>query len=338
MTKPPIDKVKIIKELGHGIIGTVYLVSYKGKKYAMKVEHVFKDDIQDPSSPVWNEIRFTQDIANKNPRHFMMLYNYDFVDDCEHTQKYPVDLSIFPQGKQEYLKKLANSNYCVRKIYSLVDDTLNNVNLKTKEENYSMIIQLLYIIYLMRQKGYVHADLHPGNIGVLNTKEKYIHILGHKVPTFGRIYQAIDYGGVLNKKTLDPKKHIMGLPELQKDVYQWALTDDKLGFMLSRVNNKKFWDDVDQRKIKVDLMKKKDKITKAPEMKIVKAMIGKDNEPLELELFKLLFPEQFQNILLGNKFEKTIPWKYKIPLEDLIVFFIHFEDNLFLIDYFISRL
>jgi phosphate starvation-inducible membrane PsiE len=108
--------------------------------------------------------------------------------------------------------------------------------------------------------------------------------------------------------------------------------------MLSRVNNKKFWDDVDQRKIKVDLMKKKDKITKAPEMKIVKAMIGKDNEPLELELFKLLFPEQFQNILLGNKFEKTIPWKYKIPLEDLIVFFIHFEDILFLIDYFISRL
>lgn len=334
--KIPLDKVKIIKEIGHGIMGTVYLVSYNGNKYALKIEHVLEEDLYDATSPVWNEITFAEDLANSNREHFMTLHNYDFVKDCKLKQESSPNLQFFPPGKQKYLKLLADSPYCVRKIYSLVDNTLDKIKLKTKEENYSMIIQILYIIYLMRKKGYVHADFHRGNIGVVNTKKKYIEIMGHKIPTFGRIYQAIDYGSVLNKNTLNPKRHLQGLPETQLDVFKWAEVDDKLGFMLGLVDANDFWDYVDQKGLQIDQNTNKIKVAKAPEIKFIQGLVDDDN--LAFEFFRIVFPGLFQKIVLGKNFDKVRKWKYKVPLEDLIMFFLHFEQTKLLIDYFISRL
>lgn len=334
--KIPIDKVKVLRELGHGIIGTVYLVSYRGKEYALKIEHILKEDIEDKSSPLWNEIRFAEDIANSNPEQFMILYNYDFIDNCQLKQEYAADLSFFPQLKQAYLKKLADSPLCVRKIYSLVDTTLDKLDLKSLEERYSMIIQILYIIYLMEKKGYVHADLHPGNIGVIETKKKFINILGQKIPTFGKIYQAIDFGGVLNEKTLEPEKTIMGLPETQRSVYDWAKVGDKLGFVMNMVDDSDLWKYVKKKEIRLNREKDEKKVLKAPEMKFIDGLV--DNETLKFELFRILFPEIFQKIVLGKNFDKVREWVFKIPIEDLILFFIHFEDTKLLIEYFISRL
>jgi hypothetical protein len=335
-TKIPIDKVKMIKELGHGIMGTVYLVTYKGKQYALKIEHILEEDIDDQSSPLWNEIRFAEDIANSNPEHFMTLNNYDFIDKCELKQEYAADLSHFPELKQKFLKKLAASPFCVRKIYSLVDTTLDKVELKSKEEVYSMIIQLLSIVHLMEKKGYVHADLHHGNIGVVNTKKKYIDILGHKIPTFGRIYQAIDYGGVLNEKTLNPTKKIMGLPDTQKDSYEWAKFGDKLGFMMSTINDGDFWDYVQKNNIKLDREEDTKNVLNAPEMGLIKELIK--NKDLQFEFYRILFPEEFQKIVLGKNFKKVIDPIFRIPKEDLILFFLNFDNTPLLLEYFISRL
>ena len=224
-----INQFKIIKKLGSGIIGTVYLADYQGKRYALKIEHILEEDIKDKSSHVWNEIRFAKDIANKNPMQFMTLYDYDIIDKCELKQEYAIDIGILPEPTQKYLKQLAESEFCVRKIYSLVDTTLSKIEFKNLEEIYSMILQMMYIVHLMEKKGYIHGDLHPGNVGVLNTDEEFVNVLGYSVPTFGRIYQAIDFGGVLNFKTLNPKKKIMGTNETQKDVYEWAKIGDKLG-------------------------------------------------------------------------------------------------------------
>lgn len=335
ISKIPIDKVKKIKELGHGIMGTVYLVSYKGKNYALKIEHLLPEDLEDKSSPLWNEIRFAEDVANSNPEHFMTLNNYDFVEPCDLKQEYGTDLSFFPEAKQKYLKKLAESPICVRKLYSLVDTTLDKLELKSLKEKYSMIIQMLYIVYLIHKKGYVHADLHPGNVGVVKTKKKYINILGHSIPTFGRIFQAIDYGGVLNKKTLNPKRHIMMMQETQKHIYDWALVFDKLGFM-SFVDDRPFWNYMMKNNIKLDRVNDRGKILNAPEMKFIEGL-AKDEE-LKFELFRILFPEKFQKIVLGKHFKKVIPLELNLPMEDILLFFIHFDDTKMLIDYFVSRL
>ena len=41
-----------------------------------------------------------------------------------------------------------------------------------------LLIQVVYISYIINKEGYIHNDLHPKNIGVVFTKDKYIEILG----------------------------------------------------------------------------------------------------------------------------------------------------------------
>jgi hypothetical protein len=331
-----IDQVKIIRELGHGMIGTVYLVEYKGKQYALKIEHVLKSDIQESNSPIWNEIHFAIDVANPNPNHFMKLYDFDFVNSCNLKQEYPMDLEVLPKQKQKYLISLASSPYCIRKLYSLVDSTLDQVKFNSLQERYSFIIQLLYILYLMEQKGYVHGDFHSGNIGVIQTNKKYINILGHRIPTFGKLFQAIDYGSVLNKNTLDPKKRVMGLPETQKDIYDWASIEDKLRLMTRFVNNNSFWNYVEKNNISIPMyMDQMDLVLKSKENELLSEFV--DDPTLKLELYKILFPESFQKLLLDKQYKKYYPVKYEIPLEDLLYFMINFQDTRLLLDYFISK-
>jgi predicted Ser/Thr protein kinase len=36
------SKIKVIKKIGAGMLGTVYLIEYEDKKYAMKVQKIFE--------------------------------------------------------------------------------------------------------------------------------------------------------------------------------------------------------------------------------------------------------------------------------------------------------
>ena len=50
---------KIIKELGYGMIGTVYLIETQEKNYALKIENVLETDlIESSQSRIWREINF----------------------------------------------------------------------------------------------------------------------------------------------------------------------------------------------------------------------------------------------------------------------------------------
>jgi 5-methylthioribose kinase len=77
-----------------------------------------------------------------------------------------------------WIKKFADldsSTFCIRKIYSLIDFTLDKIIKKLNEEEIkSIAVQLINIIYLMTKYNYIHGDFHFGNVGVVKTTKKTI--------------------------------------------------------------------------------------------------------------------------------------------------------------------
>ena len=120
--------MEIIKELGNGMFGTVYKVKKDNKYYAMKIEHILKDDVEkNLGSPQWREIHFITKMNSIFPDQFIKLYEYEFIEDCDHVQKYSVDIKEFPKYHQNKIKKLAKSKVCIRKIYELVDGSVRDI-------------------------------------------------------------------------------------------------------------------------------------------------------------------------------------------------------------------
>ena len=194
------------------MLGTVYLIESNNKKYALKIEKILDNDLQkNNKSKIWREIDFSLNFGNKFPDQFIYLYDYDFDTNCEYNQKYTFDITDFEEDKQYYLKKIKNSKYCIKKIYSLIDMTLDNIiNNLTINQIYSMIIQITYNIYLLHINNYVHGDIDMSNIGVIKTDNKFIKILDKNIPTFGYIFKLIDYGIIFNKKDISsPEEEVI---------------------------------------------------------------------------------------------------------------------------------
>lgn len=84
-----IKDIKVIKEIGSGMIGTTYLVKdKKNNKYALKIEKIFEKDIKKSlKSNIWREIEFSNNLGKKYPDQFMYLYNYQIIKNCSNTQE-----------------------------------------------------------------------------------------------------------------------------------------------------------------------------------------------------------------------------------------------------------
>ena len=59
--------IKYIKELGTGFSGTVYLVKIKNKLCSLKIQHIFKKDLLNKKSELWNEIAFYKYVSDFYP-------------------------------------------------------------------------------------------------------------------------------------------------------------------------------------------------------------------------------------------------------------------------------
>lgn len=155
---------KIIKKLGYGTKAQVFLIESENKFYALKIEKL-------NSLYFWREINFYKNFGFKYPNHFYQLIDY----------------------------KIENTT--AKKIYTLVDTTLDQIiHQLDKFKIYSIIIQIVYSVFLLHSNGYVHGDLRGPNIGIINTKEIYIDILGYKIPTYGLQIQLIDFGSIGEKE------------------------------------------------------------------------------------------------------------------------------------------
>ncbi len=339
-----LSNYKIIKELGKGMIGTVYLIepdpiqmeiNKKTTKknipnqYALKIEHIEpKDTKPNSKSEVWREINFYKNFAYKYPEQFIQMLEYDFIDNCKHIQHYPYSLDLFPKQVQNQLKKKATSKYCIRKIFDLVDGNLNNlIDKLNSNQIYSMIIQITWEINLLHSNGYTHGDLHSGNIGWLKTSKKTININGLKIKTFGYQIKLIDFGLVMSKydtKTKKEEKKFNELINTELSNIKYFLADTKL------------WDWMDKNNIKWDYDKTYSQIKKIKEFEIIKKFTTDKQD--QIFLFDILFPELFQKIICGDKFKKIIKRKLFIPVEDILVLVKMSSNSDLIIKYFYDKI
>ena len=194
-----LSKIKVIKKLGAGMLGTVYLINYDNNIYAMKVQKIFEEEkTKNIKFPIWRELLFYNDV-NKMPlesqKFFCKLYGYKIIEDCKHVQIRP---KVFP-NKKLFFNKINQSDICIILIIdykgsnNLYDFLQNNI---PKKQVYSILLQVCKIILILSDLKYSHNDLHAGNIMIHSTKDKTFEIMKHKIPYYGLQLVAIDYGNV----------------------------------------------------------------------------------------------------------------------------------------------
>ena len=149
--------IKYIKELGTGFSGTVYLVKIKNKLCSLKIQHIFKKDILNKKSDIWNEITFYKYVSDFYPI-FKKFYSYNIVSDCKfikNNNSIGLSVSGFPM-----YEKLQKSNYCIEYISSYEENTLGTIIDKLNiKQLYSLILQILCGIKILQDKKYTQNDL-----------------------------------------------------------------------------------------------------------------------------------------------------------------------------------
>ena len=300
----------IIKEIGMGMMGTVYLVEDKQKnKYAMKIEKILKkQSVKSMKYDLWREIEFSNTICKKYEKHFMKNYDNWIDINCKHKQdwnKIGLKLELFDKPTQKYYQNLFDSSYCSIKIYSLVELTLKNVIKQINDEQYyDIFIQCLYVMYLCNKSGYMHRDWKMDNIGLIKTNNMNIDIFGKQVKTHGYQVVLLDYGAVIHKKYI--------LSSYEKKIFTNKMTD--LFFMFDRYkynmifNFTKF-----ENKYNVDTFSHIE-INKEIKQDIQKYLpkFNKNNEVLSQYIYKIIYYDDFEHKLVNDKI-KIIKPKLLLP-------------------------
>ena len=323
---------KIIKKLGSGLYGQVYLIqSNKKNKYALKIEPVEKKNLKpNAKSELWTEINFYLKFAPKYPDQFIQLIEYDFISNFNKAY-FDSNIQIInsmSNPKKNKLLKLYSSKYCVRKIFTLVDGNLLNIIKKLEiKQIYSCLIQLAWIIQLLHSNNYVHGDIHEGNIGWIKTTKKYINLDGLDIPTFGYQIKVIDMGLIMSKSNLNTKK--------EKTQYEQLFLNELEGIKYCFVDRKYLYE-LKKNNIKFDSKSIMSEFKKMDEYKIINKIIS--DKSCEFYLFELLFPEQCQKLLFGTQYKKTIQHKYYLPIEDILVYLKISSEPKLVIKYFYDKI
>lgn len=330
-----LDKCQIIKELGHGMVGTTYLVELDSNQYALKIEKISESHVENKFNNAyseWREIEFSEQFGNNYPEQFIKLYAWDIVGGCDYNN--PNDFTHLPKEVQERLQEKIDSKYCIRKLYSLVDTDLGKIikNLN-KKQLYSLIIQTAHIIWLLGIHGYSHNDLHSQNIGVVYSDKKYINILNDKIPipTYGYIFMALDFGNITNnswklteyEKKFKSKDTIRILTKLIKYETKFDVGTKQNNKLLGvkeigSVNMNKIiqtleWNDLDQ-------------------------YITDSNPDDKIILYQILYPEIFQKIFFGDNYNHVIKLVYLIDIDDIIYFMKNKSNLKKIIKYFVCKI
>jgi hypothetical protein len=193
------DIVVTDKKLGEGYEGVVFLArdrKHRSKKYAYKIMRLSSKKVKQMET----ELKFYKEMGNKYPDHFLTLYDYRIQKDCKF--QFTPKQSIDKHHKKQFTKIQKKNKLCAEFLIPYAGEPLwwylgfrCKGRIRT-DKMLSIIIQYIYIAYLINKHNYIHYDLHDGNICVLPTKDTHINILGRKIPTYGIRLVAVDYGTV----------------------------------------------------------------------------------------------------------------------------------------------
>lgn len=201
-------KYEIIKEIGIGGFSTVYKIKIDSKYYALRRQKILKEEakeyinnfknnniLENTKKGYYNNayrtLYFNMLINKINKNHFLLLHSYK-ISKCNFTQKM-IDRCI---GGEHITRRdlLLNSKYCLDIITDIKDGSLEDIiNILSQNQYYSMIIQILFGLYLMHSNKFYHTDTRISNFCFIKTNIKYLDILGFNIPTFGYIFSIIDY-------------------------------------------------------------------------------------------------------------------------------------------------
>jgi hypothetical protein len=304
---------KIVKKIASGGVGTVYLVTIDQKEYALKIEKLPEMNANySLDLPEWRDIDFSIKLGNNYPEQFIKLIYYDVIDNCIHDHEYPTFYT--DKNLKKFYADKKNSRYCIRKIYSLVDTTLDNViKSLNKLQIYSLTIQLAYIIDLLELNGYYHNDIYELNIGVIKTNKKYISVYDEQIPTFGYNFVALDFGSIIyiNKSPFTKNR----------------TSSDKLQLVNILIKYKSNFMNYGARLLTIDILnnlKLFDIVQNSFFYKLVTNY--SDNDEIRIYLFQILFPNEFQKLVLDSNFKSVIEINTLLDIDDIVYLLLDIDD------------
>lgn len=340
--------LEIIKPLGHGVSGITYLAKYKENSVVVKKSYLSFYDSVNLSSPFNTLLKFSNNFASKNKKHFVVVMGYNIVKNP--SWNFEEELEKF-EGKKPVIKTHHDKFSCLSLIMTpVLDDTLKNwhnslmVNVKnnkaeTCKQIYSFLVQFFYMFYLLQNAGWYHLDAKWKNIMYKSVDEDTVSInLGSNekilIPSYGKRWYLIDYDTVCQQgnKTLSIRKHYFLVRILE--------------FLLVQP----FWVTIAKNKIKIDrdhiIADKIRRNIKTSYLNNLLPQIEKTesdtiNQCL-LALCVMLEPTEYFNILglTGKSWEQdlssTINDQY-MPAEDFLFIIANLNDAKKIIEYLASK-
>ncbi len=193
--------IHIKKKLGEGVMGTTYVADIDGTPCVYKIEKFSPDESYDLSSSYMRQVIFNE-YVKKHPKGLMRLVAHGIIDGCKHRQ--PIPKWAEGKHKKDLQEKNKSGTCCYLAYLPILDGTLSEIKSKlTAQQKKSCLIQLMEILSDMRKAGWLHRDLHPGNIMYRKTATGYQ-------------WYIIDYGAICHERS-EPN-------QIDKH-YEWLVSD-----------------------------------------------------------------------------------------------------------------
>jgi serine/threonine protein kinase len=276
--------IKIIKTLGSGVMGTVYLAESGKTRYIYKIEKM--DDVD-----IYNrQVDFNEMVGNQYPNSFLILKSHGVIDECDHKQPIP------KWATGAFRKHLVNKNKHTKCFYLLytpvLDCTFRDIINKVFKNNrlyLKMAYDIMSAINLMHKAGYTHNDIHGGNV-MYNGKRFYL----------------IDYGRISHKKYKSGN--------IEREVKRYNLSDINMILWNLLVCNRPFMYLEDHKLPIIDYKKFMKRINAFTEYKQIYRELGYLPKPMREEPAILLTAMDYPHIYcecMGLK--KVIPLEIPYP-------------------------
>jgi serine/threonine protein kinase len=181
------EDIKVIRKIGNGMMGSVYLGTIDNKNVAIKVAKILPSYMKEGNA-TWKELEFYNTFAKKHADTFQIYsLDYKIQTNCDKYKidgkvfKHPASLKIVKNWPTKYRKedvKLRKSKYCLINIipyikgrdinYYILLYGITKYTPPRRKKYYSFVVDILKKLRLLHMNGFSHNDIHGYNVLVTN--------------------------------------------------------------------------------------------------------------------------------------------------------------------------